>query len=983
MWSRGAQFICWVFAVHLIGIWLFTRGFLLTRLALSEVNSCDVSDPNCTLSPSYKRMVFLIIDALRFDFISPDPPLPSSPYYHNVLSLPAELTKAQPDRSIIYYAFPDPPTTTLQRIKGITTGSLPTFVDMGSNFGGSSILEDSLIRQLYEAGKQIAFMGDDTWMSVFPTSFAPNMTFPYDSFNVEDLHSVDEGVIRHLLPLLHHVGHRLGPDHPTMQAKLQQMDNVLRETVELLDDDTLLVLLGDHGMDRKGDHGGDGELETSAGLWLYSKTRPLVDPQADIPAHLLTNRTYPGASTAHRSVQQIDLVPSLSLLLGLPIPFNNLGTVIPELFWTGKQATSFEHALRTNAAQVKRYLDAYRLSPAGSELDSAWKDIQSAWQGAMEGQVPALTMNMFTRYALEACRMLWAQFNITLIGLGLTTLLSSSLATFAVYDSLGRIVQWEPWLDRIASMTLRWSGIGTVSGLVVAFPLRPYVKDVAIFDYVAFGAAIASSFAVIKQALPARRLEIGSISSIPLPLVLHTLSFMSNSYTFWEDHVIPYLLLTSIAPFVLTGFTAPTPRLRTRILFFSSLFAVCVRLIAISTVCREEQQPYCHVTFFSGSTITTPPGLILAIVVPIAFGLPSAIRQYLKISKSDQGLANILLPTIFPSVLTSSSFVWILEWMESSEVLGPSCSGALRLTRTTLAWLSIGTILVVALTLWWLIPLCIKVETSEPAANERREVTIIGFANALGSPYLIFWLIFFSLVFTTTQLAGQVILALATVALLSFLEVVDSVRDVRALNLAFSSSKPSEFLAQSQETRSTLSTVGLRFSEVTPIALLALQVFFGTGHQAVISTIQWKSAFILTSSLTYPLSPLLVILNSLGPVFVFALAVPLIATWNTPPLPYPPSTAQNATLRACLGISLYFTSLLLGSAISSAWLRRHLMVWKVFAPRFMLAALCLVAVDVAVIVGYVIGFGRISVAVGRVFGSMPGANDAAKARKSQ
>ena len=31
-------------------------------------------------------------------------------------------------------------------------------------------------------------------------------------------------------------------------------------------------------------------------------------------------------------VQQVDLVPTLSLLLGLPIPFSNLGTVITDLF---------------------------------------------------------------------------------------------------------------------------------------------------------------------------------------------------------------------------------------------------------------------------------------------------------------------------------------------------------------------------------------------------------------------------------------------------------------------------------------------------------------------------------------------------------------------------------------------------------------------------------------------------------------------------
>ncbi|KAK7679036.1 hypothetical protein QCA50_017980 [Cerrena zonata] len=596
MWPRGTSFLCWVLTVHLIGIWLFTRGFLLTRLALSEVNSCDQSDSECTLPPSYKRTVVLIIDALRFDFISPHPPVPTSPYYHHVLRTPVDLSKAHPSRSVIFNSFPDPPTTTLQRIKGITTGSLPTFVDMGSNFGASSILEDSLIRQLHSAGKRIAFMGDDTWMSVFPTSFDPNMTHPYDSFNVEDLHSVDLGVIENLFPLLRqpnkswdflighflgvdHVGHRLGPDNPTMQSKLQQMDDVIRDVVDLLDDDTLLVVLGDHGMDRKGDHGGDGELETSAGLWFYSKSRPLVDLKAEIPAYLLINRTFPDAEIAHRSVQQIDLVPSLSLLLGLPIPFNSLGTIIPELFWKGRTSTSFEHALKINGAQVKRYLDAYRSSPAGGELDSAWDEIENAWRGAAAGNMPSLTMNMFTRYALEACRILWAQFNVSLMTLGLSILLLGTVAAFAMYDSLSRMAQWEPWLDRVASTTLRWSLIGTTSGFAIALPARSFVKDIAIIDYVLFGAALASSVQVIRAGLPLSRLKSFGYSSLPLPLILHTLSFMSNSYTFWEDRVIPYLLLTSVIPSVLTGFAAPTPRLRKWILSFSYYSEyVCVSL---------------------------------------------------------------------------------------------------------------------------------------------------------------------------------------------------------------------------------------------------------------------------------------------------------------------------------------------------------------------------------------------------------------------
>lgn len=154
MTSSRLAILLWICLVHLAGIYLFTRGFLLTRLSLSETSSC--SNKPCTLPASHRRAVFLIIDALRFDFMAPNAPSPPSPFHHNVLTLPQELTALHPERSFIFNAYADPPTTTLQRIKGLTTGSLPTFVDIGNNFGGSSIMEDSILRQLKTSGKKVS-----------------------------------------------------------------------------------------------------------------------------------------------------------------------------------------------------------------------------------------------------------------------------------------------------------------------------------------------------------------------------------------------------------------------------------------------------------------------------------------------------------------------------------------------------------------------------------------------------------------------------------------------------------------------------------------------------------------------------------------------------------------------------------------------------------------------------------------------------------
>lgn len=841
-------------------------------------------------------------------------------------------------------------------------------------------------------------MGDDTWMSVFPDSFQPNMTFPYDSFNVEDLHTVDEGVIKHLFLLLQdptksfdflvghflgvdHVGHRVGPDHPSMKAKLQQMNNVLKRVVELLDDDTLLVVLGDHGMDRTGDHGGDEVLETSSALWAYSKTRTISQTSIPVPSGLIRYTTYPGSTVPHRAIQQIDLVPTLSLLLGLPIPFNNLGTVIPELFWRDPEGSDLTHALNLNAAQIKTYLEAYRSSPSGGELDDSWQVLQSAWAATetfSSGEPRWITLFNYNRVALSACRSMWAQFNPALMSLGLALLGIGLFATWSVYISLSQAGRnWDSWLSTHLPKCFLGATGGAMVGFVGYLPIASYLPGIDVTDSTLFGATLASSLTLIISSPPLFSFDI--IKTIPIILVLHTLAFLSNSFTFWEDKIVPFLLVTSIVPYVLTGFAAPVPRLKYRILGFSILFAVCVRLMAISTVCREEQQPYCHVTFYASSSLPSPPLLVLLLGVPVAIGLPLAITRFLHITRSDLGVARPYFSVIMcPSLITGAAY-WILEWADAADVLGDGWTPLLRMCRTWMARLAFSVALIGGGALWWLVPVCLDVKVDE--IGEKRQVKVLGYANAFGAPFFVFWSIGFSAVYATTQLTGQLVLALATIALLAYLEVVDSVRDVRNMETALATATPSVLLDTDGSANQSPS---VRFADVVPVALLGIHAFFGTGHQSTISSIQWKSAFLLTATVTYPFAPMTVVLNSVGPLFIMGLAVPLVALWNRAPLStltsssdrkgsesdkatVPDVQVKGESTLAALSIMMYFATLLLGTAVSAAILRRHLMVWKVFAPRFMTGVLGVLAVDVAVLVGVGVGVERITYRVHGLF----------------
>lgn len=110
---------------------------------------------------------------------------------------------------------------------------------------------------------------------------------------------------------LDHIGHIAGPTSPLVGPKLKEMDNIIKRIYSAMfgwdqenEAPSLLVLCGDHGMSDTGSHGGASSTETNTPLVFMS---PLFEQGK-------------GAMLAKKQVQQIDLVPTLSLLLGLPIP---------------------------------------------------------------------------------------------------------------------------------------------------------------------------------------------------------------------------------------------------------------------------------------------------------------------------------------------------------------------------------------------------------------------------------------------------------------------------------------------------------------------------------------------------------------------------------------------------------------------------------------------------------------------------------------
>ena len=106
-------------------------------------------------------------------------------------------------------------------------------------------------------------------------------------------------------------------------------------------DSALLVLLGDHGMNEAGNHGGSSAGETSPALTFIS---PKLKAQAVKPE--LKGRDSPIAAEEfeyYRTVEQSDITPTLAGLLGVPIPLNSLGVFIPEFLDLWESGESLSH----------------------------------------------------------------------------------------------------------------------------------------------------------------------------------------------------------------------------------------------------------------------------------------------------------------------------------------------------------------------------------------------------------------------------------------------------------------------------------------------------------------------------------------------------------------------------------------------------------------------------------------------------------------
>ncbi|XP_028661728.2 GPI ethanolamine phosphate transferase 2 isoform X1 [Erpetoichthys calabaricus] len=331
---RSSVFAALCLLMEVFGIALFLRGFFPIPVKSSFSAKNKVADmpaepsagptSNWTQIPAplFRKVVIMVIDGLREDFVFGEKGKRFMPFTRH-------LVERGSSHSFIGRA--RPPTVTMPRIKALTTGSIPGFIDVVMNLNSPALLEDNLIWQAKEAGKKMVFYGDDTWLRLFPKHFMEHDGTT--SFFVSDYTEVDNNITRHLdstlkrddwdMLILHylgldHIGHLSGPHSTLIGPKLTEMDDILKKIyTSLLSKEvegalsSLLVLCGDHGMSETGSHGGSSDPELNTPLVLASPAfRRKV--AYDLP----------------NVVEQVDLTSTLAVGLGLPISQNNVGHLI-------------------------------------------------------------------------------------------------------------------------------------------------------------------------------------------------------------------------------------------------------------------------------------------------------------------------------------------------------------------------------------------------------------------------------------------------------------------------------------------------------------------------------------------------------------------------------------------------------------------------------------------------------------------------------
>ncbi|PNF16392.1 hypothetical protein B7P43_G10493 [Cryptotermes secundus] len=348
------------------------------------------------------------------------------------------------------------------------------------------------------------------------------------------------------------------------------------------------------------------------------------------PKPLLSTEMLQNSDT----VNQVDLVPTLATILGLPIPFANLGTVIlealPSLSEGNDILSDWKFALKMlwhNVQQTTEYMKQYtkntnqfsqeKLSLLQMKYTMLKENIKSLV--SLEDFVDfSWHMKGYLSLVREICEEVWVQFDAALMCNGLLLMFVSVFFIFLLIDG----IPGDKFREIFSGIFLYivFGGLMvTALGTLICYVIN-LVDNIEISVYISTGvlSMIMMAVVIIRSWIAISshwqsQIKLSDLSDIVgrLLLLLSLCGLFSNSYIVEEARVLSYLLLT-MAWYFVHHFKPLKPEpvgrvksfekqavswynksilttLKFKLYMFVAMLSVLIRLSQYYWLCREEQ----------------------------------------------------------------------------------------------------------------------------------------------------------------------------------------------------------------------------------------------------------------------------------------------------------------------------------------------------------------------------------------------------------
>lgn len=338
-------------------------------------------------------------------------------------------------------------------------------------------------------------------------------------------------------------------------------------------------------------------------------------------------------------------------MLGVPIPFSNLGHIITDFFnhcpwWNTdineiKQIYHTIKALRLNAIQISQYLKAYtkqssdfshekynqlsqQLSSAESTLQKLVTNMVKDGETSKAAEQLKSLMQQYTNYITdvqETCRSIWAKFDMVFIALGTLTIVNAIFFNVYLILHLSSSEKFEirPFIVPVLSMSL-------FAGYAIFQTIFIESKSTSLFSFILGIVSLSiCTVQIIKQGQCVKLTSPKQVISDHFIVVAvcgtYFSLYFSNSFVVYEDSISQFVTQSLVWIYCLkivfnkvtsktinrdshSAFSVTKKHKRSHKVFdilnllsqpamlimqVTVLLSFCIRLTTISRACREEQ----------------------------------------------------------------------------------------------------------------------------------------------------------------------------------------------------------------------------------------------------------------------------------------------------------------------------------------------------------------------------------------------------------